>query len=1404
MRLKKRIGGALLALVFVAPGASGQMLSLTPASEPQVEVEPNDKPSTATVIDPSVELRGELAGRDRDVFRLTLNDTTEHRDVVFEFDSALRVDLCLLEADGTRVKCLRGDTARFDALSLSGEYLLSIAPVSVLDEARPYRLRISRPVPNEGGSEIEPNDRWLDATALGLGAGAYGAIGKGDRDVFALSIPGPRQRWRIEVDGTSVGGVELQTVGGVALQKRSSGQDLNLDALHLPPGDYRLRLNARANLAPENYTIRVIPAPQTETTAVDGLMEAEPNDTKGQAQRLTFAADHVGRLGRGDTDMYRFHLPGHARVRISAKPAVGGAVSLALDGNRVAASTDERPEAAFEDDLLPGEHLLRLRTRTPGAGLYRVHVTLIDPLRTDARLSDIDIQLRGAIAPLSAYVDTGQRRRFAMEVRNSGPTPKDLGVVARSSALDWQLRADASALRLGPGEQRRIAVTLDVLPDARDDIATLLSLGVSDATGATASVTRELGASCETPISGAHPLWPVPDALLGRINAAFSGLGASVVSESRFSAAGIDGIVSRTTGMWLAQPGDYTVDLAGDTALTVLGAIIHPVGSSKTSVQLKDFELQLSNDGQNFFTVLDETLTADLAEQSFVLDQPVPARFARLRMKSSVANDGRAVGFGEFKVIVAETAEDILGQAANIADNALGGFDVYSTPFTGGRCCHETFSTAKADGQFRASNTGYEWVMGFRDNRAARIQRLRWKDQDGRGEDRRALRKVRIAVSTDSPVGPWTDVADWTLTRTTADEATLVLDAPVWARYVRFHAEPLGESTTPLTPRQVQIFEARADDPQASVLGEWGYGHSRGTFEHANAKARAGQTQGPDAGNSAERATVLRLNTLATGDVLVAEDEDWYAVDVPPGANRLTWYLHDAPKRQYAFSVLDASGRAVETEQKQVEDVLEVSAYVTPGRYLLGLEEPPRSIIFAWDTSGSVGPYYDIIDHTMKAFASGVRRGREEVNLVPFNDPEPELMLEAWSGDANEVHSAIVNSDRRFGSSNAESALLLAASELGRRDGTRAVLFITDAETDGLGLTDAMWRQLESARPQVFTFELSSKGKATPQDMMQSYARVNQGHYDLALTPGDLQIGFDRAICRLRRPKPYRVLARADQTNPPADGALEVRLDVDDEPAGRTNGDAVAVILDASGSMYKKLDGQFRYVIARSVLDDLVTNVLPDGIGFALRAFGNRQASQCRTDLEVALGPLDRAAARSVIRSIEPQPYAYTPIAESIANVPSDLADATGRKTVVLVTDGEESCDGDVAAQIEALRALDIDVQLNVIGFDFDADDRESARDTFREWARLGGGKYFDARNDRELAESLTQATGRVVPFEVLDASEQVVATGAANDPAMSLPPGRYRIRFADRAFASEDVSVSSEKTTTLNVRAVD
>ncbi len=224
--------------------------------------------------------------------------------------------------------------------------------------------------------------------------------------------------------------------------------------------------------------------------------------------------------------------------------------------------------------------------------------------------------------------------------------------------------------------------------------------------------------------------------------------------------------------------------------------------------------------------------------------------------------------------------------------------------------------------------------------------------------------------------------------------------------------------------------------------------------------------------------------------------------------------------------------------------------------------------------------------------------------------------------------------------------------------------------------------------------------------------------------------------------------------------------------AGQPAYAAVEVVLDASGSMLQKLDGKRRIDIARDTLRQLVDSMQGGNAQFALRVFGHRKADACDTELLLPPSALQAATVKQTIGKLEAKNLARTPIADSLAQVKTDLASVKGKALVILLTDGEETCDGDPAAAITALRKSGLDVRVNIVGF---AIDEHALKQQFVAWAAAGGGAYFDAQNGKALAEALQQSLRQ--PFTVLDEKGATVASGAAGDAALELPAGNYRLQ---------------------------
>jgi hypothetical protein len=275
------------------------------------------------------------------------------------------------------------------------------------------------------------------------------------------------------------------------------------------------------------------------------------------------------------------------------------------------------------------------------------------------------------------------------------------------------------------------------------------------------------------------------------------------------------------------------------------------------------------------------------------------------------------------------------------------------------------------------------------------------------------------------------------------------------------------------------------------------------------------------------------------------------------------------------------------------------------------------------------------------------------------------------------------------------------------------------------------------------------------------------------LTPGDYEIRYQTG-------QSYTILAAQPiRVGPPKSvpGKLRVVSGSADGRVGLAPTTAVEVILDASGSMLQRVGGKRRIDIARQVLTELVEKTIPAGTPLALRVFGHKQAGTCQTDLEQALAPLDPVRTAAWIAKVQATNEAKTPIAKSLAAVAQDLGSARGERLVVLVTDGEETCGGDPAAEIERLRAAGTDLRVNIVGFAI-AD--QALKDTFRNWAQLGGGRFLDAGTEKELGAALVEAVR--VPVEAVNTQGQVIANGFVDGAAMELPAGQYTVQTVGSA----------------------
>lgn len=143
----------------------------------------------------------------------------------------------------------------------------------------------------------------------------------------------------------------------------------------------------------------------------------------------------------------------------------------------------------------------------------------------------------------------------------------------------------------------------------------------------------------------------------------------------------------------------------------------------------------------------------------------------------------------------------------------------------------------------------------------------------------------------------------------------------------------------------------------------------------------------------------------------------------------------------------------------------------------------------------------------------------------------------------------------------------------------------------------------------------------------------------------------------------------------------------------------------------------------------------------ALRAFGNREGHySCRNDLVVPLHALERQSTSARIRRIVPKYLAGSSIADSLVHTKQDLAGAEGSKIIVLITDGNETCDGDPVQAIRDLVEHNDNVQVYIVGVAV----RDAAlQSEYQRWAELGRGQYYNSADIQGLVALLVSTFER-------------------------------------------------------------
>jgi hypothetical protein len=1343
--------------------------------EPDYEAEPNDLLEYASGIPAKNRIKGRIAGFDRDFYRLVISENAQlwRFQVVGEgVDS-----LSFYDGAGFQNKTVRSPPGA-GRLRLENVYLLpGTHYVSITGPGGGDYTLLARPLgqPDPNG-EFEPNDDISSMQPLYFGQTRTGLLQDvSDKDNYRFHLAN-WDRIRLTITPPPDGRINANHYWDVDVWRqafsREPGGELVVEGL-FPPGDYRMELIA-AEPSDAEYTIKLERLERYGCPA-----DCEPNDNPALANPLP--ANHVidGHVGEWrDWDWYELPAFEHATT-LSIRQQERRHVEVSRDMQSDSLVAWDEADQAFKG-LLPAGQATYLMVRDGGNPDYRLELNFSDGpeaiISTGPPPVSLDIELEAT--GVSAYRPYGQVLQGRLVLNNNGTEPLEMTLQAATSDRRWNARLDDSSVNMTGGSSLSVPLQVSVPDDAWADRPVRISLAAFAPDGSHVESFKELTVGREVPAIKPRQHWRVPDELLGGFNVVQQNLGGSLVSEpdrnigwpeKLIDGLAIDGEGLQLRGGYVGPRAEVVYKLAGDAPVEIAGVAVNLLFAQPLNY-VRQLDLWASLDGANYEPVIRERLDPLKTEQVLVLEKPVSAKFIKLVVGDDfTGRPHSASSLGEVKIIARPGFDLSSGQGFNLAAPELGGHVVWADPQISLSRDREILTEAPERLTVGLKpGQALEWVIGFHHNRAARIARLEWVNPPN-PSGYHEFTRVLVAASLDSPIGPWKPVGEWELA---AGEQTQqwVLEQPDWARFLKFSAPGPEIPTTTLAPDTLRVFEAPTSGDYRSILGEWGFDSQSAIYEFLHGIDYEPALTWPS-NDARERAAELSANQRVSGLVQLGTHVNWYRLTMPADHNALSMTMTGESTVRTVIRLENEAGesipvRTLANESTPARHVLE--AIAEPGSTVyLKVEEPPRNVAFLWDTSPSVAPFVPMIYNAMITYAGDLVPGQDAANFVPYGS---RLLLKDWYGEPYFLQTVLNEYPRSESSSAAEETMDTASRALAMRAGTKAIINVTDAAT---GRYVPVWERFSAVKPRIFNLRVSSAGAfarypPTEEDLMQDWSRINGGHYQYMLSHGEMAVAFDRAATLLRRPADYTLQVSSLFREAPGPGTLSVVVGKQGTSVGSGG---IELILDASGSMLKQLDGKRRIAIAKEVLSEAVTRFVPAGTPLALRVFGHKEPNACRTDLEIPLQLLDVAATVKVIAGINAMNLAKTPIAASLAAAEFDLGNSQGRRVIVLLTDGEETCDGDPEQVIRALQDKGLVISLNIVGF---AIDDAALEAQFESWAKAGNGRYFSAEDQEGLSESLAEALQ--TPFTVFDSSGAQVASGVAGGEAIELNAGFYRV----------------------------
>ncbi|MEM7728435.1 MAG: VWA domain-containing protein [Pseudomonadota bacterium] len=1218
--------------------------------------------------------------------------------------------------------------------------------------------------------------------------------GPADRDKVTFDLGADAQMWRIMVvgeDPSTVTSVSLKTPLGTLFDKRASSHErrkrFKLPDAYIPGGMVGVDVSGQGG----DYKVFLKPLGMPLASS-----EREPNSPV--PRRIS-----MGQLYRGvmndNADGFSFFLEKPATLSLNLQVPPG-----ARYNGSVSTFGRDRPDyksMRFEPggnkrtlELSAGEHQLTLKPTVASPAEYEFVLDYELPFEP---MSAFTVEAPSSFRAFSRFA-----QNIPLSVNWSGTTP---------SGVSYAIWSPHPEFTLEQSEGLRLDIDPDVKSGPRK--AWLVATSGGQTVGAVEMV---FASEARAPLRNPRYVETIPSSMQGGLNVALSALGAQWVEQAdyifdedgklpRQNKANALGLETLNDGISPSEEtsgaGSYsanlsreseavympTLDLAGDGPIPMAGFVL--TNRVRGSNDFAGFSVEASLEGKSWATVLSGTLS-EWGKRSFfpLVDGPVEARYVRLVPEWSGKSNYM---LSEFEVIAVPGQSGL--EIIDLAQPSLGAMTrgtagwFYARDFVNGLGAGDTRPSYIGVADKPWSETGL--VMTFKNQATADIESLRFHYGSPRESDtvRPSPRYARVMGSVSGPAGPFTERAIIELPEDFGPGSVFKAALPERERMNAIQVEYAAEDETVKhvsVPVRYDVIERAESESYVSVLAlgpEFGVrplldmsGNGPEPILYSGAGTPIDTPEQSYRGFvefdvSDNRWFVPQKDGANTVVLTTTGERGFYpavSAGIPNGPDVDPLEVIDDPasmRRDYVFPVGEAG--------------LDVS-----------FSEPARSTIFLVDQSPSMSSFIAQIRRSVIDYADIMVAGQDR---IMFKALGADWLLEDWVDDPMVLRRLLLDY-QTTGNSSAETGLFSAAERLTDVDGLRSIVIISDADA---GPKAGLEKILRESQARIYSIKVSSAriwgDPFASIPLATQWSEMTGGEMNYIRLGSDITTAYERISTRLLGEKSYDVSAAWENRiiNP---GTLITQLAEDASgQAGSAGNDltAIHVLFDASGSMLKRTQQGRRIEIAKRAIGAFMDNAALEGRQVGLRTFGGAPDT-CETDLVLEVGNGSAKTFLEALGGVNPQNNAKTPIAEALSRLNGDLSSVDGDVRVLLITDGEETCDGDAEAVIGDLMKQGLADRVDIVSF---ALDPGIDRAPYRTWAEVGKGVYIDAEDGGELTEGLLATQAR--RFEVWQDGTEL-SSGVVGQTTLTLDPGLYQLR--SDGFAAEFEIKTDEATTVV------